>query len=70
MLARAAHERERAAAVLALAQRKIDGETGIKLSTEQLAVAPRVRTIVTALNAALLRLDGMLAKFDNITGGE
>ena len=65
-MARGAHERRARQRVLSLAQRRIDGDAGVKMTAAQLAETHRVRHVMGALTAALLRLDGMLAKFDTV----
>jgi hypothetical protein len=66
LLTRGAFERESKRGLLELAQRKLDGEAGIKMTRKQIADAVRVKAVMGALTASLLRLDGMLAKFANV----
>jgi hypothetical protein len=66
LLARQEYERQSKEDVLRLASRKLGGEAGVKMTTEQIASAQWVQAITSALSASLLRLDGMLAKFNDV----
>ena len=67
LLSRAAFERKKRQWVLELAQRRMAGEASIKMTAAQVAEVGRARAADSALAAALLRLDGMLALFVSVT---